>query len=59
MLREPAGRLVVRVEPDLPLPVAALLRPAVRKPVAQALTSSFSFAASAMTFWATCAGTSS
>ena len=59
MLREPAGRLVVGLKPDLTLSLSALLHPAVREPVPQAVTSSFSFCASAMTFWATCDGTSS
>jgi hypothetical protein len=59
VLGQPAARLVVGVEPDLALPVRPLLRSSVREPVSQALTSSFSFCASAITFWATCDGTSS
>jgi hypothetical protein len=59
VLGEPARRLVVGFEPDLPLPLAALLRSPLGEPVPQALTSSFSFWASAITFWATCDGTSS
>jgi hypothetical protein len=59
VLGEPAGRLVVRVEPDLALLLRPLLRPSGREPVPQAWASSFSFCASAITFWATCDGTSS
>jgi hypothetical protein len=59
VLREPAAGVVVRVEPGLTLPLGALLRAAMRQPVSQTLASSFSFCASAMTFWATCVGTSS
>jgi hypothetical protein len=59
VLFEPAGRRVVRVEASLALALGSLLRPAMGQPVLQALTSSFSFSASAMTFWATWAGTSS
>ena len=58
-LLQPAGRRVVRVEADLPLVLRALLRAAMREPMPQALTSSFSFCASAITFCATCDGTSS
>ena len=59
MLGEPACSLVLRIEADLTLSLGPLLRAAVREPVLQTLASSFSFCASAMTFWATCAGTSS
>ena len=59
MLGEPARRVVVRLESDLTLALPALLRASLRQPMPQALTSSFSFCASAMTFWATCVGTSS
>ena len=59
MLREPAGGGVVRVEARLALPLGPLLRAAVGQPVLQTLASSFSFWASAMTFWATWEGTSS
>jgi hypothetical protein len=59
VLRQPAGGRVVRVEADLALALGALLCPAMGQPVLQALTSSFSFSASAMTFWATWVGTSS
>jgi hypothetical protein len=59
VLGEPTGRLVVRLEPDLALPLRPLLRPSVRQAVPQACASSFSFWASAITFWATCEGTSS
>jgi hypothetical protein len=59
VLGEPPGRLVVRVEPDLALSLRPLLRPSVREAVPQACASSFSFCASAITFWATCEGTSS
>ena len=59
MFRQPARSLVVRVEPGLPLSIGAFLGAAMRQPVLQTLTSSFSFSASAMTFCATCVGTSS
>jgi hypothetical protein len=59
VLGQPAGGLVVGVETDPALPVPPLLGSSVREPVSQALTSSFSFCASAITFWATCDGTSS
>jgi hypothetical protein len=59
VLGEPPSRIVVGFEPDLTLALRALLRSAMRQPMLQALTSSFSFCASAMTFWATCDGTSS
>jgi hypothetical protein len=59
VLGEPARRVIFGVEPDLALALSALLSAAMREPMLQALTSSFSFCASAMTFWATCEGTSS
>jgi hypothetical protein len=59
MFRQPARSLVVRVEPGLPLSLGAFLGSAMRQPVLQTLTSSFSLSASAMTFWATWVGTSS
>jgi hypothetical protein len=58
-LLQPAGRRVVRVEADLPLALGALLSAAMGEAMPQALTSSFSFSASAITFCATCDGTSS
>jgi hypothetical protein len=59
VFREPAGSLVVGIEADLSFALGALLRAAVGQAMLQTLTSSFSFCASAMTFWATCDGTSS
>ena len=59
MLGQPAPGLVVRLQTGQPLPLRALLRAAVGEAMPQALTSSFSFSASAMTFWATWVGTSS
>ena len=59
MLREPAGGVVVRVEACLALSLGPLLRAAVGQAMPQTLASSFSFWASAMTFWATWEGTSS
>jgi hypothetical protein len=59
VLRQPARRLVVRVQTDLPLELGALLRAPMREPMLQTFASSCSFCASAMTFWATCEGTSS
>jgi hypothetical protein len=56
---EPPRALVVGIEADLTLALAALLRRALGRTEFQTLTSSFSFCASAMTFWATWAGTSS
>ena len=59
MLGEPAAGVVVRVEADLTLPLSALLCSAVGEAMPQTFASSCSFCASAMTFWATCVGTSS
>ena len=59
MLGEPARRFVVGIDPDLALPLGALLRATVSQPVFQTFASSSSFCASAITFWATCVGTSS
>jgi hypothetical protein len=59
VLGEPSRGLVVRVKPDVALAFGALLRSAAGQPMPQTLTSSFSFSASAITFCATCAGTSS
>jgi hypothetical protein len=59
MLGKPPCRLVVRVEADVSLALGSLLCPAMRQAVPQTLTSSFSFWASAITFCATCVGTSS
>jgi hypothetical protein len=59
VLGEPAGGLVVRVEARFALALAPLPDAPFGQPVPQALTSSFSFCASATSFWATCDGTSS
>ena len=59
MLGEPARGVVVGLEPDLTLTLRTLLRASLREAMPQAFTSSFSFCASAMTFCATCDGTSS
>jgi hypothetical protein len=59
VLGQPAGGLVVRVETGLALELAAPFRRLLGAAKPQTLTSSFSFCASAMTFWATCVGTSS
>jgi hypothetical protein len=59
VLLEPAGRGVVRVEPDLALALGALLRAPMGEAMLQTFASSSSFCASAMTFWAMCDGTSS
>jgi hypothetical protein len=59
VLGEPACSLVLWVEADLALSLGALLSAAMGQAVLQTFASSFSFCASAMTFWATCAGTSS
>ena len=59
MFLKPASRRVVRVETDEPLALGAFLGASMRQAVFQALTSSFSFCASATTFCATCVGTSS
>jgi hypothetical protein len=59
VLGQPAPSLVIRIQTSQPLPLPALLRAAVGEAMPQALTSSFSFSASAMTFWATWLGTSS
>jgi hypothetical protein len=59
VLGEPPCRLVVGIEVDLSLTLGSLLRSALRQAVPQTLTSSFSFWASAITFCATCVGTSS
>jgi hypothetical protein len=59
VLGEPAGGFVVRVEADPALALGSLLRAAMGQPVPQTFASSSSFCASAMTFWATCVGTSS
>jgi hypothetical protein len=59
VLVEPAAGLVVRIQPREPFPVGPLLGPAMRQPMLQTFASSCSFCASAMTFWATCVGTSS
>jgi hypothetical protein len=59
VLGKPARRVVLRVEPHLALSLSALLGATVGQAMLQALTSSSSFCASAMTFWATCVGTSS
>jgi hypothetical protein len=59
MLGKPAGCSVVRVEAGLALALGALLRASMREPMLQTFASSCSFCASAITFWATCDGTSS
>jgi hypothetical protein len=59
VLGQPPSRFVVRIQPDLALPLAAPLCSLLGSAQLQTLTSSFSFWASSMTFWATCAGTSS
>jgi hypothetical protein len=59
VLSKPARRLVVGIEPDLSLALGALLRTAMGEAMLQTFASSFSFCASAITFWATCDGTSS
>jgi hypothetical protein len=59
VLGQPPRRLVVRIEADLPLSLAALLGGELAPTELQTLTSSCSFWASAMTFCATCEGTSS
>jgi hypothetical protein len=59
VLGEPARGVVVGIETLVSLALGSLLRPAMREAVLQTLTSSFSFWASAITFWATCAGISS
>jgi hypothetical protein len=59
VLGQPAGGLIFGIKPDLALPLASPLRCLLGAAKPQTLTSSFSFCASSMTFWATCAGTSS
>jgi hypothetical protein len=59
VLGEPLGGFIVWIHAGLPLALGALPRPALCQPEPQALTSSFSFCASATSFWATCDGTSS
>jgi hypothetical protein len=59
VLGEPPRRLVVGIETDLSFALGALLRAALGEAILQTFASSFSFCASAMTFWATCAGISS
>ena len=59
MLGEPARRVVLGIEADLPLALGALLRAAMGQAMSQTFASSCSFCASAMTFCATCDGTSS
>jgi hypothetical protein len=59
VLGEPARRLVVGIEADLTLAFGSLLRAALGEAALQTFASSFSFCASAITFCATCDGTSS
>jgi hypothetical protein len=59
MFGEPARGLVVGIEADLSFALGSLLRAALGEAMLQTFASSFSFCASAMTFWATCDGTSS
>jgi hypothetical protein len=59
VLGEPACGFVVRVEAELSLALRSLLGSAMGQAMLQTFASSFSFWASAMTFWATCVGTSS
>ena len=59
MLGQPTRGLVIGVEAELALALGALLRSAMGQAMPQTFASSFSFCASAMTFWATCVGTSS
>jgi hypothetical protein len=59
VLGQPARGFVIRVEADLALTLCSLLRAPMRQAMLQTFASSFSFCASAMTFWATWVGTSS
>ena len=59
VLGEPARRIVVRVDAYVPLALGSLLRAPLGEAMLQTFASSCSFWASAMTFWATCDGTSS
>ena len=59
MLGEPAPRVVVGIDADLALALGSLLRAPVGEAMLQTFASSCSFCASAMTFCATCDGTSS
>jgi hypothetical protein len=59
VLGEPARRIVTGVEADLSFTLGSLLRAPLGEAMLQTFASSFSFWASAMTFWATCDGTSS
>jgi hypothetical protein len=59
VLGEPACGFVVGIEPELALALRSLLGSAMGRAMLQTFASSFSFWASAMTFWATCVGTSS